>query len=89
VRVRASQRSAGRCRFEGRGTVAELATKREWRSLKYECVYLNAFEAGSEARAGISRWVAYYNGDRPHSAFCGRTPDEVYATQADEEKLAA
>jgi transposase InsO family protein len=48
-----------------------------------------AFETGSEARTGIGRWVGYYNADRPHSAFGGRTPDEVYATQAGEEKLAA
>ena len=63
--------------------------ERLWRSLKYECVFLNAFETGSQARAGIGRWIGYYNTDRTHSAFAGRTPDEVYATQADEEKLAA
>ena len=50
---------------------------------------LNAFETGSEARTGIGRWIGYYNTNRPHSTFGGRTPDEVYATQADEEKLAA
>ena len=33
--------------------------------------------------------IGYYNADRPHSVFGGRTPDEVYATQANEEKLAA
>ncbi len=48
--------------------------ERLWRSLKYECDYLNAFESRSEARTGIGRWVAYYNADRPHSAFSGRTP---------------
>jgi putative transposase len=64
--------------------------ERLWRSLKYECVYLNAFETGSEARTGIGRWAASYNADRPHSVFGGgRTPDEVYATQTNEEKLAA
>jgi putative transposase len=57
--------------------------------LEYECVYLNVFETGSEARTGIGRWVAYYNADRPHSVFAGRTPDEVYATHANEERLAA
>ena len=56
---------------------------------KYECVFLNAFETGSEAQSGIDRWIRYYNTDRPHSALAGRTPDEVYATQANEEKLAA
>jgi hypothetical protein len=54
------------------------------RSLKYECVFLNAFESGSEARTGIGCWIGYYNADRPHSIFGGRTPDEVYTTQANE-----
>jgi putative transposase len=62
---------------------AEVTTnvfiERLWRSLKYECVFLNAFETGSEARAGIGRWIGYYNTSRPHSTFGGRTPDEVYA----------
>lgn len=48
------------------------------RSLKYECIYLNAFEPGSEARAGIGRWVTSYNRARPHSALGGKTPDEVH-----------
>ena len=52
--------------------------ERLWRSLKYECVYLQAFETGSEARIGIGRWIAYYNESRPHSVFDGRTPEEVY-----------
>ena len=52
--------------------------ERLWRSLKYECVYLQAFETGSEARAGIGSWITYYNTSRPHSVFGGRTPDEVY-----------
>jgi len=37
-----------------------------WRSLKYECVYLNAFETGSQARTGIARWVGYYNRASQH-----------------------
>lgn len=41
--------------------------ERLWRSLKYESVYLHAFEAGSEAKAGIGKWLAYYNVERPHS----------------------
>ena len=52
--------------------------ERLWRSIKYECVCLNAFETGSEARAGIGRWIDYCNTDRPHSAFGGRTPAEVH-----------
>src|ERR1700689_2229126 len=79
-----------RISMDGRGRwMDNVFIERLWRSLKYECVYLNAFETGSEARIGIGRWIGYYNADRPHSTFGGRTPDEVYATQANEEKLAA
>ena len=63
--------------------------ERLWRSLKYECVFLNAFETGSEARFGIGRWIGNYNTNRPHSWFGGRTPDEVYAIELQAEKLAA
>ena len=35
--------------------------ERLWRSVKYECVYLHAFETGSQARAGIGRWMRCYN----------------------------
>ena len=54
--------------------------ERLWRSLKYECVYLHAFEIGSELRAGLLRWIGYYNTRRPLSTFCGCTPDEAYGT---------
>jgi putative transposase len=52
--------------------------ERLWRSLKYECVYLHAPETGSQARAAIGQWIDFYNTQRPHSTFDGRTPDEVY-----------
>ena len=79
-----------RISMDGRGRwMDNVFIERLWRSLKYECVFLNAFETGSEAQSGIGRWISYYNTDRPHSALNGRTPDEVYATQASEEKLAA
>jgi transposase InsO family protein len=39
---------------------------------------LNAFELVSAVRAGIGRWIDYYNADRPHSAFGGRTPIETH-----------
>ena len=63
--------------------------ERLWRSLKYECVFLNAFETGSEARAGIGRWIGYYNANRPHSALADATPDEAYMMRSTQEKLAA
>ena len=58
-------------------------------TLKYECVFLYAFETGSEASTGIGSWIDYYNARRPHSAFDGRTPDEVYGTTKMTEQLAA
>lgn len=68
-----------RVSMDGRGRwMDNVFIERLWRSLKYECVYLHAFETGSELRAGLTRWIGYYNGQRPHSALAGRTPDEAY-----------
>ncbi|RAK25966.1 putative transposase [Falsochrobactrum ovis] len=79
-----------RISMDGRGRwMDNVFIERLWRSLKYECVFLNAFETGSEARAGIGSWIDYYNRRRPHSTFGGRTPDEVYDKQEMTEQLAA
>jgi len=68
-----------RISMDGRGRwMDNVFIERLWRSMKYECVYLNAFETGSELRQGLARWIAFYNTRRPHSVFAGRTPDEVY-----------
>jgi putative transposase len=76
--------------MDGRGRwMDNVFIERLWRSLKYECVFLNAFETGSEAKARIGCWIGCYNADRPHSALGGSTPNEVYAAQGTEEKLAA
>jgi putative transposase len=48
--------------------------ERFWRSLKYECVYLRAWETGSQARVGIGRWITFYNHRRPHAALSGQPP---------------
>jgi putative transposase len=78
-----------RISMDGRGRwMDNVFIERLWRSLKYECVYLHAFETGSELRAGLSKWIGYYNARRPHSALTGRTPDEAYAAN-EVEKLAA
>ena len=73
-------RDAGvRVSMDGRGRwMDNVFIERLWRSLKYECVYIHAFETGSELRAGLTRWIGYYNTDRPHSALAGATPDEAY-----------
>ena len=68
-----------RISMDGRGRwMDNVFIERLWRSLKYECVYLHAFETGSELRAGLANWISYYNARRPHSALAGRTPDEAY-----------
>ena len=65
--------------MDGRGRwMDNLMIERLWRSLKYECVYLHAFETGSAARAGIGKWMTFYNTERPHSALGGRTPIEAH-----------
>jgi putative transposase len=83
-------RDAGtRISMDGRGRwMDNVFIERLWRSLKYECVYLHAFETGSELRAGLSRWIGYYNARRPHSTLEGRTPDEAYGAMKTE-RLAA
>ena len=78
-----------RISMDGRGRwMDNVFIERLWRSLKYECIYLHAFETGSELRAGLSRWIGYYNTRRPHSTLAGRTPDEAYGASVIE-KLAA
>jgi putative transposase len=65
--------------MDGRGRwLDNVFIERLWRSLKYECIYLHAFETGSEVRAGLSDWVNFYNQHRPHSALNGITPDMRY-----------
>ena len=66
--------------MDGRGRwMDNVFIERLWRSLKYECVYLQAFENGTETREGIGGWIRYYNSERPHSSLDGGTPDEVYS----------
>ena len=68
--------------MDGRGRwMDNVMIERLWRSLKYECVYLHAFETGSAARAGIGKWIGFYNTQRPHSALGGRTPVEAHQGQ--------
>jgi hypothetical protein len=58
----------------GRGRwMDNVFIERLWRSLKYECVYLHAFETGSELRTGLGQWITYYNTQRPHSGVARQT----------------
>ena len=76
--------------MDGKGRwIDNRMIERLWRSLKYECVYLHAFETGSQAKAGIEKWLAYYNAERPHSTRGILTPDEVYVSKIGQIKFAA
>lgn len=57
--------------------------ERFWKTLKYQEVYLRAYETVSEARASIARYIAFYNSRRPHRAHKGRTPDAAYFSNQD------
>jgi putative transposase len=68
-----------RISMDGRGRwLDNVFIERLWRSLKYENVYLNAYETGSEARTGIGKWITFYNQTRPHSSLAGQTPSGRY-----------
>ena len=76
--------------MDGKGRwIDNRMLERLWRSLKYECVYLHAFETGSQAKAGIGKWLAYYNAERPHSTHGILTPDEAYLSKTEPMRLAA
>ncbi len=65
--------------MDGKGRwMDNVFIERLWRSLKYECVYLNNFENGRQAKDHIGNWMNHYNLTRPHSTFDGQTPYEVY-----------
>ena len=65
--------------MDGKGAWRDnVFVERLWRSVKYEEVYLRAYESVTEARASLGRYLAFYNERRPHSSLDGRTPDEAY-----------
>lgn len=65
--------------MDGRGAWRDnVFVERLWRSVKYEEVYLRAYDSVGEARASIGRYLSFYNGKRPHSSLDARTPDHAY-----------
>ena len=67
--------------MDGKGAWRDnVFVERLWRSVKYEEVYLRAYEGVSDARASIGRYLDFYNGRRPHSSLDGMTPDQAYFT---------
>ncbi len=65
--------------MDGKGAWRDnVFVERLWRSVKYEEVYLRAYDSVSDARASIGRYLGFYNGGRPHSSLAGSTPDRAY-----------
>jgi putative transposase len=65
--------------MDGRGAWRDnVFVERLWRSVKYEEVYLRAYDSVGEARASIGRYLNFYNRKRPHSSLDARTPDHAY-----------
>ena len=76
--------------MDGKGAWRDnVFVERLWRTIKYEEVYLRAYTNVSEARASISRYLAFYNSRRPHSSLDGKTPDQAYFNQPMPEAAAA
>lgn len=65
--------------MDGKGCWRDnIVVERFWRSLKYEEVYLHAYDSASAAKAAIGTYIEFYNSQRPHSALDGQTPDAAY-----------
>jgi len=70
-----------RISMDGKGSYNDnLFIERLWRTVKYEEVYLKAYQDGRDARAGIGNYFSFYNTERPHQALGYRTPAEVFTS---------
>lgn len=76
--------------MDGKGAWRDnVFVERLWRSVKYEEVYLHAYDSVSDARASIGRYLDLYNRRRPHSSLDDRTPDQAYFPSIPPLRLAA
>ena len=66
--------------MDGKGRFMDnIFIERLWRSIKYEEVYLKAYDTVADAKAGIGAWISFYNQERLHQALGYRTPAQVFA----------
>ncbi|KPF57265.1 integrase [beta proteobacterium AAP51] len=72
-------RIGARQSMDGKGCWRDnVFVERLWRSVKYEEVYLKAYDSVSAARQGLAAYLDFYNSRRPHQSHDGRTPDMIY-----------
>ena len=65
--------------MDGKGRALDnIFVERLWRSVKYECVYLQEWDTVKEAIAGLKVYFDFYNHSRPHQSLNGRTPYSVH-----------
>ena len=65
--------------MDGKGRwIDNVFIERLWWSVKYEEVYLHAYDSGTEARTALTRYFGFYNARRGHQSLQYQTPDEVY-----------
>ena len=65
--------------MDGKGRwVDNVFVERLWKSVKYEEVYLHAYDSVAQAKHALQRYFSFYNQRRPHSSLDGKTPDQVY-----------
>ena len=75
--------------MDGKGAWRDnVFVERIWKSVKYEEVYLHAYDSVSEARSSIGRYLDFYNHRRPHSSLDRKTPDEAYFDHLPQSKAA-
>ena len=73
---------ASKISMDGKGRwIDNVFVERLWRSLKYEEVYLKAYDSVADARAGIAAWIEFYNFERPHQALGYLTPWESFCNR--------
>lgn len=74
--------------MDGKGCwVDNVFIERVWKSLKYECIYLQEVDNVLQLKTAIGKWMEFYNHIRPHSVFDGKTPNEVYNDNLAEQSL--
>jgi len=79
-----------RISMDGKGCWRDnVFVERLWRTIKYEEVYLKAYDSVSHAKASLGQFIMFYNRQRPHQTFAGKTPDMIYFAGLSQEKLAA
>lgn len=75
--------------MDGKGRwVDNVFVERLWRSVKYEDVYLKAYETITDARDGIGTYLNFYNSERRHQSLNRKTPDQVYLDNVEWPKAA-